>query len=98
MQPALNKIEIFLLKIEQNEEAVFSQHPDYVLYPVVPFFQLVHIHNIEQVIEKLHQFETTLGGFLIRVDGYVTLACPEFSVLEEDLRRLTIQLLEIMRF
>lgn len=98
MQRELDQVESFLLKIEQNEDAVFSQHPDYVLYPVVPFFQLVHLHNIEQVIEKLHQFETTLGGYLIRVDGYITLACPESGVLEDDLRRLTIQLLEIMRF
>ena len=98
MQPELDKVESFLLKIEQNEETVFSQHPDYVLYPVVPFFQLVHLHNIEQVIENLLRFESTLGGFLIRVDGYITLACPESTVLEDDLRRLTIQLLEVMRF
>ncbi|RSD30304.1 hypothetical protein [Vibrio pectenicida] len=98
MQPELDKVESFLLKIEQNEETVFSQYPDYVLYPIVPFFQLVHIHNHEQVIDKIIQFETILGGFLIRVDGYITLACPESSVLEDDLRRLTIQLLELMRF
>ena len=98
MQPELDKVESFLLKIEQNEETVFSQYPDYVLYPIVPFFQLVHIHNLEQVIDKILQFETILGGFLIRVDGYITLACSELGVLEEDLRRLTIQLLEIMRF
>lgn len=62
------------------------------------FFQLVHVCNTEQVIEQLNQFESVLGGYLIRVDGYLAFTCPEFSVREDDLRRLTLQLLEIMRF
>ncbi|MCF7505321.1 hypothetical protein L3V34_16000 [Vibrio sp. L3-7] len=50
------------------------------------------------MIELLNQFESVLGGYLIRVDGYLAFTCPEFSVREDDLRRLTLQLLEIMRF
>ncbi|MDN3612031.1 hypothetical protein ACODM8_17760 [Vibrio ostreicida] len=98
MQPELNQIEQFLLDLEQSEQAVFSRYQDYVIYPIVPFFQLVHVSNIEQVMEQLSQFASVSSGYLIRVDGYLTLACAEFSIREDDLRRLTLQLLERMRF
>ncbi|AYV25041.1 hypothetical protein L1D61_25700 [Vibrio mediterranei] len=98
MQRTLNPIEQFLLDLEQSERTVFSQYPDYLIYPVVPFFQLVHVCNLEQVIEQLNRFQSVLGGYLIRADGYLAFTCPEFRVREDDLRRLTLQLLEIMRF
>lgn len=98
MQSTLNPIEQFLLHLEQSERTVFSEYPDYLIYPILPFFQLVHVCNTEQVIEQLNQFESVLDGYLIRVDGYLAFTCPEFSAREDDLRRLTLQLLEIMRF
>ena len=98
MQFTLNSIEQFLFNLEQNEKTVFSEHPDYFIYPLIPFFQIVHVLNIEDVLTQLNQIEVVLGGYLIRVDGYLVYTCSEFGVREEDLRRLTIQLLEIMRF
>ncbi len=98
MQHALNPIEQFLLHLELNERMIFSQHPDYFIYPIVPFFQLVYVCNTEQMIKGLDRFESELGGYLMRSEGYLSFTCPEFNVDEDDLRRLTIQLLEIIRF
>ncbi|EGQ8095639.1 hypothetical protein G4T96_002170 [Vibrio cholerae] len=98
MPVTLNEIEQFLLHIEQNEEVVFEQYTDYLLLPIVPFFQLVHVQNTQQVINGLLCFEPASNGFLIRVDGYLTLACEDHSIRDDDLRRITIQLLETMRF
>ncbi|MCO4174553.1 hypothetical protein K8D10_22685 [Aeromonas veronii] len=93
-----NEIEQFLLHIEQNEDVVFEQYTDYLLLPIVPFFQLVHVQNTQQVINNLLGFESASNGFFIRVDGYLTLACEDHSIRDDDLRRITIQLFETMRF
>ncbi|GIA54395.1 hypothetical protein VCSRO39_3308 [Vibrio cholerae] len=94
----LNDVEQFLLHLEQNEGIVFEQYLDYVLLPIIPFFQLIHVQNTLQVINRLHCFEPASNSFLIRVDGYLTLACEEHSIRYDDFRRITIQLLETMRF
>ncbi|HDI3264683.1 TPA: hypothetical protein PMC50_003331 [Vibrio cholerae] len=98
MPVKLNDVEQFLLHLEQNEGIVFEQYPNYVLLPVIPFFQLIHVQNVLQVIDRLHCFEPVSNGFLIRVDGYLTLACEERSIRDDNFRRITIQLLETMRF
>ncbi len=94
----LNDVEQFLLHLEQNEGIVFEQYLDYVLLPIIPFFQLIHVQNTLQVINRLQCFEPASNSFLIRVDGYLTLACEEHSIRYDDFRRITIQLLETMRF
>lgn len=98
MVEKLNETEQFLLHLERNESVVYQEHPDYLLFTIVPFFQLVHVINTQQVIQYLLQFELRSNGLLIRLDGYLTLACHEKNIRDDELRRLTIQLLEIMRF
>lgn len=98
MSEKLNEIEQFLLHLEQNENVVYEQHAEYLLFSVVPFFQIVHVINTLRVIQQLLFIESQFSGLLIRVDGYLTLACHEQNRRDDELRRLTIQLLEIMRF
>ncbi len=94
----LNKIERFLLKLEQNEHEVLTHYPDHVLLPIIPFFQLVHVEDIELVLKQLSLFEQRKGLFLIRLDGFVTLAADETNLQKDDLRRWIIQLIESMRY
>ncbi len=94
----LSNIERFLLKLERNEREVFTHYPDHVLLPIIPFFQLVHVEDIELVLKQLSLFEQGEGQFLIRLDGFVTLAADETSLRRDDLRRWTLQLIESMRY
>ncbi|EGQ8131803.1 hypothetical protein CGI04_06865 [Vibrio parahaemolyticus] len=94
----LSNIERFLLKLERNEREVLTHYPDYVLLPIIPFFQLVHVEDIELVLKQFSPFEQGEGQFLIRLDGFVTLAADETSLQIDDLRRWTLQLLESMRY
>ncbi len=94
----LNNIERFLLKLERNEHEVFTHHPDHLLLPIIPFFQLVHVEDIELVLKQLSLFEQGKGQFLIRLDGFVTLAADGTNLQKEDLRRWTLQLIESMRY
>lgn len=96
--PVLSPIEQFLLRLERNERDVFSHNLDHVLLPIVPFFQLVHVVNIDHVLRLLSQFEQGEGSALIRIDGFLTLAAEEKSIPNEDLRRWTINLFDAMRF
>ena len=91
-------IEQFLLKLERNELDVFVRYPDYILLPIIPFFQLVHTENIEVVLERLSHFEQGDSQFLIRLDGFVTLVIDEANFRKDDLRHQMFQLLESMRY
>lgn len=94
----LSPLEEFLLKLERNERDVFSLYPEHILIPIIPFFQLVHIVNIDLVLRLLNHFEQGENSILIRLDGFLTLAADETSIRNEDLRRWTLQLLESMRY
>ncbi|QFQ77496.1 hypothetical protein F9277_08775 [Vibrio harveyi] len=96
--PVLSNIEQFLLKLELNEREVFAHYPDHVLLPIIPFFQLVHVEDIELVLKQLSLFEQGKGQFLIRLDSFVTLAANETSLRRDDLRRWTLQLIDSMRY
>jgi hypothetical protein len=94
----MNEVEVFLMNLEDNEVLVFEQYPDLVILPLIPFFQLTKVQNTYQMCEKLISFESIFGGFLIRVNGDITLACVENGINRDHIRRLTIKLIETMRF
>ncbi|MDE1211615.1 hypothetical protein [Vibrio aestuarianus] len=98
MSHKIDEVEQFLLNLEHNEQRILSLCPDHLLLPTLPFFQLVHVINIEEVIKQLATIEIITGGQFIRVDGYLTLAIEEQLYQSEELRCLTLQLFEIMRF
>lgn len=91
-------VEQFLLRLERNERDVFVHHPDHILVPIIPFFQLVHAVNVECVLIQLSRFEQEEGNALIRLDGFLTLAADEKNIRPDDLRRWIITLCESMRF
>ncbi|WP_434525699.1 hypothetical protein [Photorhabdus asymbiotica] len=91
-------IESFLLRLENNEEQVFEFFQDYLLLPILPFFQLVHIVNTEEIMEELANIDKTFDSMMIRVDGYLTVAIAEKNYQEKELRNMVIHILQIMRF
>jgi hypothetical protein len=91
-------IEIFLQRLEKNEEIILSDYHDHLLLPIFPFFQLVHVVNLEIVIDLILQFEIVINGVFIRVDGFMTLTIAEQDYSQDEVRRLTFNLLEKMRF
>lgn len=94
----LDDIEQFLLKLEQNEEVVFRDCQDDLIFPLIPFFQLVHVLNLDEIIRFIISIEHSQNGKLVRLDNTIMITIPEDSYDEELLRRLNIQLLERMRF
>lgn len=94
----LTPLEEFLLKLERNERDVFNRYPEHILIPIIPFFQLVHVVNIELVLTLLSHFEQGESNILIRLDGFLTLAADETSIRNEDFRRWILHLLESMRY
>ncbi|EGR0570502.1 hypothetical protein E8L98_15690 [Vibrio cholerae] len=94
----LNDIEQFLLKLEKNEQLVFNDCPDDRILPLIPFFQLVHVLNLDEIIRFLISLEQSLQGKLVRSEGYLMITLSDDVYDEEELRRSTIQLLEKMRF
>ncbi|MBS0045040.1 hypothetical protein KFE26_22565 [Shewanella sp. M16] len=91
-------IEYFLQRLEKNEVVIFKNYPDNLLLPIFPFFQLVHVINLEAVLALILQFEIAMKGVFIRVDGFLTLTIAEQDYSEDDVRRLSINLIETMRF
>ncbi|CAH8234928.1 hypothetical protein VAE122_3040171 [Vibrio aestuarianus] len=69
MSHKIDEVEQFLLNLEHNEQRILSLCPDHLLLPTLPFFQLVHVINIEEVIKQLATIEIITGGQFIRVDG-----------------------------
>ncbi|HGF7167853.1 TPA: hypothetical protein AB5F34_004021, partial [Vibrio mimicus] len=65
---------------------------------LIPFFQLVHVLNLDEIIWFLISLEQSLKGKLVRSEGYLMITLSDKVYVEEDLRRFTIQLLEKMRF
>ncbi|EGR2156571.1 hypothetical protein DZ819_25195, partial [Vibrio parahaemolyticus] len=63
-----------------------------------PFFQLVHVINLNETLQKLKTIEESCFGLLVRDGGYVSLAISEQNFRQEEVRRNILQLLEIMRF
>ncbi|AQS37655.1 hypothetical protein Sps_02501 [Shewanella psychrophila] len=95
---SLDGVERFLQRLEQNEKVIFRDYPDHLLLPIVPFFQLVHLGNLETVIEMILQFEIMTKGMFIRVDGFLTFTIVEQDYLEDEVRHFAINLFENMRF
>ena len=91
-------IQQFLQRLEKNESVIFRDYPDNLLLPVFPFFQLIHLVNLEAVIDLIFQFEMASKGVFIRVDGFLTLTIAEQDYSEDNVRRLSINLFEKMRF
>jgi len=91
-------IESFLQHLEANEIIIFTDYKDNLLLPIFPFFQLVHVVNLEVIIELILQFELAMKGVFIRVDGFLTLTIAEQDYSEDDIRRLSINLFDNMRF
>ncbi|WP_036773138.1 hypothetical protein [Photorhabdus australis] len=91
-------IESFLQRLENNEEQVFEFFQDYLLLPILPFFQLIYIVNTEEIIEALANIDKTFDSMMIRVDGYLTVAISENNYQEKELRNMVIHILQIMRF
>ncbi|PIW61465.1 hypothetical protein [Shewanella sp. CG12_big_fil_rev_8_21_14_0_65_47_15] len=91
-------IQHFLQRLETNETVILRDHKDNLLLPIFPFFQLVHVVNLEVTIELILQFEIAMKGVFIRVDGFLTLTIAEQDYSEDDVRRLSINLFEKMRF
>ncbi|ARR51739.1 hypothetical protein ETN89_20995 (plasmid) [Photobacterium damselae subsp. damselae] len=94
----LNEIEQFLLRLEENEQFVFNYRQDDRILAILPFFQLVHVLNLNEIIRFLALLEQLMRGKLVRSNGYLMIALSDDVYDEEELRRLTIQLLEKMRF
>ncbi|AVI67764.1 hypothetical protein CKQ84_19000 [Shewanella sp. WE21] len=88
----------FLQHLEKNEVVILGKYPNHLLLPILPFFQLVHVINLEAVIELILQFELVVKGVFIRVDGFLTLTIAEQDYSAENVRRLSINLIENMRF
>ncbi len=95
---SLDGIERFLLHLEQNEGIIFRDCPEHLLLPIMPFFQLVHLVNLEAVIKMLLQIEQMTQGMFIRVDGFITFTIVEQDYSERDVRQFSIKLFELMRF
>lgn len=91
-------IEHFLQRLEKNEAVILRDYPDNLLLPIFPFFQLVHVINLDAIIALILQFEIAIKGVFIRVDGFLTLTIAEQDYSEDDVRRLSINLIETMRF
>jgi hypothetical protein len=91
-------IQHFLQRLETNETVILRDHKDNLLLPIFPFFQLVLVVNLEVTIELILQFEIAMKGVFIRVDGFLTLTIAEQDYSEDDVRRLSINLFEKMRF
>jgi len=88
----------FLQRLEKNESIMFRDYPENLLLPVFPFFQLIHLVNLEAVIDFILQFEIATNGVFIRVDGFLTLTIDEQYYSEDNVRWLSINLFEKMRF
>ena len=91
-------IQHFLQRLETNETVILRDHKENLLLPIFPFFQLVHVVNLEETIELILQFEIAVKGVFIRVDGFLSLTIAEQDYSEDDVRRLSINLFENMRF
>ncbi|WP_336934433.1 hypothetical protein [Vibrio cholerae] len=94
----LNEIEQFLLKLERNELLVFNDCPDDRILPLMPFFQLVHVLTLDEIMRFLISLEESLQGKLVRSEGYLMITLPDHVYDEEKLRIFTTQLQEKMRF
>lgn len=94
----LNIIEEFLFNLELNEDHVFDDFPSHLVLRIMPFFQLVHVLNIEEVIVRLMLFESAFSGKLIRVEGYITLAVDQNMVSKGKMICLINKLYGLMRF
>lgn len=91
-------IEFFLAYIEKNEKQVFQFCLDDMLYPIVPFYQLIYVLNIEDVMEALMSIDKQFDSKLIRVEGYLTIAMAEENYQEAEFKRKVIHILKMMRF
>jgi hypothetical protein len=94
----LDSKESFLYHIEKNGEEVFKNNQDDLLLPLIPFFQIVYVNNINEVLEQLLIFETETNGLLVRFNEYISLAVSESNYNEKQIRTLMMKLLEIMRY
>lgn len=91
-------IESFLLRIKENEEYVFKNSLDDFIFPIIPFYQLIYLTNIELILKELINLEYQLNCRLIRLDGYLTIAVDEQHSQEDKIKDSTIRILKIMRF
>lgn len=94
----MERVENFLAYIEQNEKHVFQFCLDDMLYPIIPFYQLTYVFNIEDVIQALMNIDKQFDSRLIRVDGYLTIVMAEQNYQETEFKRSVIHILKMMRF
>ncbi|MCX8986014.1 hypothetical protein [Citrobacter portucalensis] len=94
----LNIVEEFLLNLEMNERHVFEDCPEHLVLHIMPFFQLVHVINVDEIIVRLMLFESVFSGKLIRVEGYITLVVDEHMVSKEKMCYLINKLYGLMWF
>ncbi|EKN4037952.1 hypothetical protein NUF46_004283 [Yersinia enterocolitica] len=91
-------IERFLSRLESNETHIFNFCTDFLFIPIFPFFQLVHILNMEEVIDELTKIDSVFNSLMIRVDGYLSLALDEVNYDEKMMKNMVTHVLNIMRF
>lgn len=94
----MERIENFLAYIEKNEKYVFQFCLDDMLYPIIPFYQLIYVFNIEEVIHALMRIDKQFDSRLIRVNGYLTVVMAEQNYQEAEFKRSIIHILKMMRF
>ncbi|EKT64612.1 hypothetical protein [Providencia burhodogranariea] len=94
----MGSVEFFLAYIEKNEKHIFQFCLDDLLYPIIPFYQLIYVLNIEDVIKALIRIDKQFDSRLIRVDGYLTIAMAEQNYQEAEFKRSVIHILKMMRF
>lgn len=94
----MEPVENFLAYIEKNEKHVFHFCLDDMLYPIIPFYQLIYVLNIEDVIQALMNIDKQFDSRLIRVDGYLTVVMDERNYQEAEFKRSVIHTFKLMRF
>ncbi|AWS50752.1 hypothetical protein AM461_07980 [Providencia rettgeri] len=99
MQSLVTKqVEHFLAYLEENEKYVFEFCLDESIYPIIPFYQLIYISNIQEVIKVLIRMDEKFKSRLIRIDGYLTVVMDEQNYQAMEFKYHVVQLLKMMRF
>ncbi|EKT60080.1 hypothetical protein [Providencia sneebia] len=94
----IGPIESFLDYIEKNEKHVFQNCLDDAIYPIIPFYQLVYVLNVEDTIKELIDIDKQFNSKLIRVDGYLTAVMAEENYQKKEFTNSVIHILKMMRF
>ncbi len=94
----LNPVEQFLLNLENSEKRIFEHCPENLLLPIIPFFQLVEVINLIEVLGVVGEYEATSKGVFVRVDGYLTLSVADQDFNLEGVRLFCKRLCDSMRY